>query len=101
MHSAVGGKAHQVQFLAAGLHIVIYGFDLLVLEELVVACGHIDLDQVLVDDAACAEVHMADLGVAHLSVRKADVLAAGLEMAVRILCPEGLNERSALGEYRI
>ena len=94
--TAVGGEAHQVEFLAGGLDIVVDRLDLGIVEELVVADGHVDLDQVLVDDAAGAEVHMANLGVAHLPVRQADVFAAGLQVAGRIFRTQAVDDRRAL-----
>ena len=65
------------------------------------AAGDVDLHQVLVHHAAGAEVHVADLGVAHLAVGQADELAAGLQVAHRILGPEGVDMRRALGKDRV
>ena len=96
VHAAVGGQAHQVELLAGGLDVVVDRLDLGVVEELVLAHGHVDLDEVLVDHAAGAEVHVSDLGVAHLSVGQADVLAAGLQVAVRILGAQAVDDRRAL-----
>ena len=39
--------------------------------------------QVLVDDAPGANVHVADLGIAHLALRQADVAALGVHQGVR------------------
>ena len=47
----------------------------LVLEEAAVGDRVVDPRQVLLDDRAGAEVEVADLGVAHLPVRQADVAA--------------------------
>ena len=96
VHAAVGGEAHQVELLAGILHIVIDRLDLGVLQELVVADGHVDLDEVLIDHAAGAQVHVSDLGVAHLPVRQADVFAAGLQVAGRIFRAQGVDRRRAL-----
>ena len=49
-----------------------------VLKEITVLDRLGDPGQVLIDDAAGAHVQMADLGVAHLAVRKTDKQAAGL-----------------------
>ena len=96
VHTAVGGKAHEVEFLAALLYIIENSLDLGVLEELMVPAGHIDLDKILINDPSCAEVRMTHLRVTHLAVRKTDVFAAGLEMAHWILCSQGIDVRSSL-----
>ena len=96
VHAAVGGEAHQVELLAGGLDIVVDRLYLGVLEEFMVTDGHVDLDEVLVDHAAGAQVHVADLGVAHLPVRQTDVFAAGLQVAVRIFRTQAVDDRRAL-----
>ena len=84
VNSAVAAEAEEVEFLASTFHIVVASGDFLVLKELVLAAGDIDLDEVLVDHAACTEIHVADLGVAHLALRKAYILTAALELRVGI-----------------
>ena len=101
MDSAVGAETEEMEFLAAGLDIVVDLGNLLVLLKLVLLAGHIDFDEILIDNASCAEVHVSDLRVAHLSVRQTDVFAAGLEMAVGIFCTQAVDERLALGVNRI
>ena len=54
-------------------------------EEAAVLDRRVDAGQVLVDDAAGAEVHVADFGIAHLPVRQADVAAFGMDQRVRAL----------------
>ena len=56
-----------------------------VVEKAAVRDGGVDTRQVLVDDAAGADVHVADFGVAHLAVRQADVQAMGLDQRMRIV----------------
>ena len=97
VNAAVGGEAHQVQLLAAGLHIFVGGLDLLILEELVLTAGDVDLHQVLVHHAACTQVHVAHFGVTHLAIGKADVFAAGLQVAVGIFLPQRVDIGRALG----
>ena len=65
----------------------------LVVEEAAVGDRVVDPGQVLLDDRAGAEVEVADLGVAHLSLRQADVTALGGELGVRELLPEPVEDR--------
>ena len=57
-----------------------------------------DAGEVLVDDAPGPQVHVADLGVAHLAVRQAHVAAIGVDQAVGLLLPQAVHHRSAGGE---
>ncbi len=54
-----------------------------VVEEAAVRDRRVDAGQVLVHDAAGADVHVADFGIAHLAVRQADVCAVRLHQRVR------------------
>ena len=85
-----------MEFPAALLHIIVDFCYLGVFLQLVLAAGHIYLDEVLVHDASGAEVHMPDFGVAHLSVRQSDVFSAGLQVAERISGAQAVNERLPL-----
>ena len=96
VHAAGGGEAHQVELLAGVLDVVVNRLDLGIVEEFVVADRHVDLDEVLVHHAAGAEVHVTDLGVAHLPVRQTDILAAGLQVAGRIFGAQAVDHRRAL-----
>ena len=49
--------------------------------------------QVLVEDAARPDRQVADLGVPHLAGRQADRLAGGLQLRVRVLGPEPVEDR--------
>ena len=69
-----------MELLAAHLYIFVGGLDLLVLQEGVLPAGYVYLYQVLVNDASGAKVHMSHLRVSHLSVRKAYIFSAGLQM---------------------
>ena len=93
VHAAGGEKPHDVQRVAAVLGIVhsldIHG----VLEELAVLDLLAYLGQDLEHDAARADVRVSDLGVAHLSLRQADLKAACLELGVGILAEQFIQIR--------
>ena len=48
--------------------------------------GLVDLYEVLIDNASGTDVEVSNLGVAHLTVRKTNVLARGLERGVSRDC---------------
>ena len=58
-----------------------------------VAYGEVDAGQILHDHGAGPEVHMADLGVAHLPLRQADGQPAGGQRRVRVPPPELVEDR--------
>ena len=101
VHAAVGGEAHQVEFLAALFHIVVGGLDLRILQKFVLPAGDVDLHQVLIHYASGAQVHVTYLGITHLAVRQADIFPAGLQMAEGILFPQGVDVGRSLGPYGI
>ena len=101
VHAAMGAEAHEMELAAAVFHIIVCRAYLLVVEELVVTAGHVDLHEVLIHDAAGAEIHVTYLGVAHLPVRQADVLAAGLKMGHGVFCAEAVDEGGALRIDRV
>ena len=55
--------------------------------------GVADARQVLHHDAAGADIEMADLGIAHLPVRQADIFARGAQKAVRTGRPQPIECR--------
>ena len=69
------------------------GFHLRVLHDRVVAAGAVDLHEVLINDAAGADIRVSDLGVAHLSLRQADVKAACLKLGIGILAEQLIQIR--------
>src|SRR5690606_1647178 len=73
----------QVQHRVVADRGVTGGEQFLVGEETAVADRRVDAGQVLVDDPACAEVHVADFGIAHLPVGKADMHAGGMDQRMR------------------
>ena len=66
VHTAVRAEAHEVQLLAGVGHVGVGAADLLVLQEAVAAAGAVDFHQVLVDDAATADVEVSHFRIAHL-----------------------------------
>ena len=61
--------------------------------------GGIDAADVLIDDAAGAEVEMADLGIAHLAAGQPDLGAAGLQQRLRARRHEPVvDRRRGLGD---
>jgi len=55
----------------------------------------VDAGNVHADDAACAEIEMADLGVAHLAVRKTDKVVAGVNEGAGKLFDKAVVDRLA------
>jgi len=52
-----------------------------------------DPRQALVDNAARSKVHVAHLGIAHLTFRQAHGQAGGVEQGARVLRPEPVPDR--------
>ena len=85
VHAARAHEAHEVQGLARGLDVV-HGLDEdLVLGDGAVLDGVVDAAELLEHDAAGTDVEVAHLGVAHLAVGQAHVLAGGAQRGVREL----------------
>ena len=102
VHAAVGDEAHQVQPPARAVSGRRAGrAQRLVLEEAAVRDRIVDPGQVLLDDRAGAEVHVADLRVAHLAVGQADVATAGREGRVRVALPELVEDRRRRLAHRV
>ena len=53
----------------------------------------VDAGEILIDDAARAEIEVADFGIAHLPGRQADIQAGGAEEAFRVLFQHHVMER--------
>src|SRR5437016_1061598 len=66
--------------------------------ELASGDGFVDSREVLEDDSPGAEIQMADFGVAHLTVGKSDIGAAGAEFAARIIAIKLIVKRRAREE---
>jgi hypothetical protein len=75
--------------------------DVLVLVELLLLDANVDLDDVLPDDAAGADVEVADLGVAHEPLGEADSDAVGSDAAVRVVLRDRVHVRCVRGVDRV
>ena len=81
VYAARRNEAHKVQGTALFLHAV-YDFQQgFVLEEVAVLDVAGDAGQLLIDDAAGTDVGVTNFGVAHLTIRQADVFAGSLQLA--------------------
>ena len=87
--AAVRDEAEQVDVLAALERAEQRG----VLEERAVLDRLVHADEILEEDAPGADRQVPDLGVAHLAVREADRGARRLELRVRVLAPEPVEDR--------
>ena len=93
MHTSIADEPEEVQAFALGLG---EGFDEhIVLGQLPVPDALVDAGEVLINDPPCAEVQVADLAVAHLAFREADILTARADAALRIGGIQVLVERCA------
>ena len=83
VHAARREQAHHVQGAVVGDGIPASRIQFGIGEEAAVLDRGIHPGQVLVDDPAGAQVHVANLGIAHLPIRQADVAAFGMHQCVR------------------
>ena len=93
VHTAVRQKSVKVQIGAPHLAVVDRGKKLGILEKLAVLDLLGDPGQLLIHDPAGAHVHVADLRIAHLAVRKSDRHAAGISLDKRILLHQAVHHR--------
>ena len=94
MDSTVGQEAHQVQF-AAGAANGLQGFKKNGIDKEITLINTVtDTGQILVDNATCTDVKVADFRVAHLALWQADVETTGTDAALRIFCIELIMKRS-------
>ena len=91
MDAAIGEKPHDMQRTAWLLGRIEARVDDLVFVDGTRAARAVDACELLMDDAAGADVQMPDLGVAHLALRQADRLAGRLK--ARALAREQLIEK--------
>ena len=88
-------ETHEVQGLTGSGDIVHgLGEDLVGLDGAVLD-GVVDAGELLEHDAAGTDVEVAHLGIAHLAVGKADVLAGSTQRGVGILLVQRVDERGA------
>src|SRR3546814_6125770 len=74
--------------------------DLLLLDRSV-GDGVVDARQVLEDDAAGAEVHVTDLGIAHLPLRQADMLLRRIHQTGRPAPAQAVEHRRVRERHRV
>ncbi len=84
VNASVGKQAEDMHGLACTRCLIDGGANGGVLEELAVADGFGDLREVLVHNAARAQVHVAHFGIAHLPVRQTHIHAAARDESVRL-----------------
>ena len=92
VNAARAHKAHKVKGLALGLDIVHSLDENLVLGDGAVLDGIVDARKLLEHDAAGTDVEVTHLGVTHLTVGKAHVLARSAERGVRVLLVQAIKE---------
>jgi hypothetical protein len=90
VHAARRHQADQVAGSAARLKRVDQAGQRRVAGQRAVLHRTVDARQVLHHHAAGAQVHVADLGIAHLSLGQADVAAAGLDQGVRVVAQKAV-----------
>ena len=91
VHAAGTHQTHQVDGLT-GLDSSLHVLDQhRVLEHLAIVDGLGDEGQLLVHDAACAHVGVADLGVAHLAVGQTDSHTGSINGSHRVLCHQSIQ----------
>ena len=92
MNAAGAHKAHEVKGLAFGLDIVHSLDEDLVLGDGAVLDGIVDARKLLEDDAAGTDIEVTHLGVAHLAIGKAHVLARSAERGVGVFLVQAIKE---------
>ena len=94
VHARFGAQAHQVDRAAGGIDVLdeaTEGLDLA--HGLRIGEALVDADDFLVDDAAGADVLVADLGIAHDADRQADVEAVGHDLGARPVLGQAARDR--------
>ena len=90
MHAAGRQQANHV-YLATGLYGRVAGAcQRGVLREFAGFDGVVNAGEVLIDHPASAQVEVADLGIAELPVRQANMVLRGVDQAVRAVAPQGI-----------
>ena len=95
MHAAIGYKTEQVQTAFAGARVFHRLQQNRVRKQFSVLDHQIDAGDVHVNDAASADVEMADFAVTHLSFRQPNVRATGVNQGVGILAQQAVISRLA------
>ena len=84
VHTAIAGESHKMDVLTVLFRVRESGNDFLVLQDAAVGTSTVNLYQVLVYDASCTDIEVTYFRVTHLSVGQTDILAACLQLRVRI-----------------
>ena len=93
VNAAVAHKTHEVKggaVLFAVFHCADKGF---ILKKVAVLNGLCNSCQLLINNAACADVCVTDLAVAHLTVRKTDVHSGSADIGYRVFAHEAVKVR--------
>ena len=101
VHAAVGQQSVQMQGRIILLRILHGSLQSLILEEISVLDLFRDPCQFLIYDTSGAHIHMAHLGVAHLSVRQSYCQAAGIPLYKGIFLHQFIHHRSLCLRYCI
>ena len=101
VHTAVREKSIEMQIRPADLAVVNSGKKFRVLKEHSVLNLFGNPCQFLIDNAARAHIHMADLRIAHLSVGKTYRHPAGITFLERTLCHQLIHNRCIRHRYGI
>src|SRR5919106_3740277 len=99
--AAVGDEPEQVHVPAAFARTAKGAHESLVLEEGSGLDRAVDAHQVLEDDTSRPDRQVADLRVAHLARREADVLTGGAQDGVRVAGPERVEDRGVGELHRV
>jgi len=94
MHTSVGDQAHEMDLLAIILRIRECALDLRVIHDGTLLASHVDLHQILVNNAAGTDIQVAHLRVTHLSVRQTHEFAASLQLGIWIIFQQRIPIRS-------
>ena len=101
VYAARGNEAEQVDCTAICLGILHDLDEDFVLEEVAVLDVTRDARELLVDEAAGADIRVTDFRVAHLTVRQADEFARSLQVARVVVCHEAVEDRRLRSFYGI
>ena len=93
VHAARRNQSHDMQRTTVLLDPVHDGEQRLVLEKVTVLDVTRDARKLLIDDAPCADIRVADLRVAHLTVRQTDVLTRCLDFRMTELLHQAIEHR--------
>ena len=101
VYTAVGQESPQMQIRALFDTVVDCLVELRVCKEISVLDHLGDLGKILIDDTAGAHIHMAHLGVAHLTVGKTDCHSGSVSFNKRTLCHQFFHHGSLSHSHRI